>query len=88
MIRSLRYLNFREGHEGCWKDIKFLCAGEVQPNVAELALKEVLQAQAIWRRQLPFGSLEMNSSHCTRGGPPEGLQSRCDILKGLLPIWG
>lgn len=26
MIRSLRYLNFREGHEGCWKDIKFLCA--------------------------------------------------------------
>lgn len=62
--------------------------GEVHPNVAELALKEVFQAQGIWRRQLPFGSLEMNSTHCHRGGPPEGLQSRCDILKGLLPIWG
>eukprot|EP00913_Durusdinium_trenchii_P002234 g2064.t1 len=43
--------------------------------------------QAIWRRQLPFGSLEMNSSACHRGGQPlEGLEPRCRLLKEMLPV--
>ncbi|CAJ1396249.1 unnamed protein product [Effrenium voratum] len=42
-----------------------------------------IRGQAVWRRQLPFGSLEAMADGCSP--PPEGLASRCGIAERLLP---
>lgn len=64
---------------------------QLHPDAGELAVQEVLAAQAIWQHQLPFGSMEINSSACSPGrrGPPlQGLKPRCDLAQRLLPLWG
>ncbi|CAE8725301.1 unnamed protein product [Polarella glacialis] len=68
---------------------------ELRPDAGDLAVQEVLGLQAVWRRQLPTGSLELNTSACAAavGASQEGIANsdmpgRCRAIRHLLPTWG